>query len=105
MLIATSFQSLPLLVLGFFFWGFGFGGTIPVGESIWADYYGRKYLGAVRGVGKPLTIILASLGPLLVGWSFDIYESYRGAFFCLVVGYCFGVVMILNSPRPRPNHV
>jgi cyanate permease len=52
-----------------------------------------------------LTIILASLGPLLVGWSFDIYESYRGAFFFLVVGYCFGAVMILNSPRPRPIHV
>ena len=105
MLIATSFQSLPLLVLGFFFWGFGFGGTIPVGESIWADYYGRKYLGAVKGVGKPLTIILASLGALLVGWSFDIYDSYRGAFFCLVVGYCFGAVMILNSPRPRPTYL
>ena len=105
MLVATSCQSLPLLVLGFFFWGFGFGGTIPVGESIWADYYGRKYLGAVRGVGKPLTIILASLGPLLVGWSFDIYDSYRGAFFCLVMGYCFGAMMILNSPRPRLTRI
>ena len=102
MLLASSTSSMPLLYLGFFFWGFGFGGTIPVGESIWANYYGRKHLGSIRGIGMPLTIGLGALGPLLVGLSFDLYESYQFAFICLMGAYLIGALLLALAPKPDP---
>ena len=102
MLLASSINSMPFLYLGFFLWGFGFGGTIPVGESIWANYYGRKYLGSIRGIGMPLTIGLGALGPLLVGISFDVYGSYQFAFICLVVAYLIGASLLALAPKPDP---
>ena len=102
MLVASSLNSLPLVYLGFFLWGFGFGGTIPVGESIWANYYGRKYLGSIRGIGMPLTIGLGAAGPVLVGLSFDIYQSYQLAFICLVAAYFVGASLLAVAPKPTP---
>ena len=102
MLLASSTSSMPLLYVGFFFWGFGFGGTIPVGESIWANYYGRKHLGSIRGIGMPLTIGLGALGPLLVGLSFDLYESYQFAFICLMGAYLIGALLLALAPKPDP---
>ena len=68
---AAGAGSLPLLLAGFFVWGLGFGGSIPIGEFIWARYFGRRYLGAVRGLGVPFTILFGSLGPI----SRDIVKS------------------------------
>lgn len=102
MLVASSLNSMPLVYLGFFLWGFGFGGTIPVGESIWANYYGRKHLGSIRGIGMPLTIGLGAVGPILVGLSFDVYASYQFAFICLVVAYLIGASLLALAPKPDP---
>ncbi len=102
MLVASSTNSLPLVYLGFFLWGFGFGGTIPVGESIWANYYGRKYLGSIRGIGMPLTIGLGAIGPIFVGLSFDIYQSYQIAFICLLAAYFVGASLLVLAPKPAP---
>ncbi|MEE2875841.1 MAG: MFS transporter [Chloroflexota bacterium] len=102
MLVASSLNSMPLVYLGFFLWGFGFGGTIPVGESIWANYYGRKHLGSIRGIGMPLTIGLGAVGPILVGLSFDIYQSYQLAFICLLTTYFVGASLLAVAPKPTP---
>ena len=100
MLVAASTASLPIMFLGFFAWGFGFGGTIPLGEFLWAKYYGRRYLGAVRSVGVPFTILFASVGPILVGLTFDAVGAYDGAFFVLVLIYVAGGLTILTSKEP-----
>ena len=65
MLIAAAVGAQAILFLGFFLYGFGFGGTIPLGESLWAYYFGRAHIGAIRGISQPLTIIGPTLGPVL----------------------------------------
>ena len=42
-----------LLFPAFFLYGFGFGGTIPLSEFLWARYFGRAHIGAIRGIGNP----------------------------------------------------
>ena len=51
MLVSAQTGWLGLMFVAFFCWGFGFGGTVPLGEFIWSKYLGRVYIGAVRGVG------------------------------------------------------
>ncbi len=103
MLIAAQLGALPLMFLGFFFWGFGFGGTVPLSEFIWAKYFGRVHIGAVRGVAAPFTIAFGALGPVLGGLYFDAVGSYEGVFAAFVVAYLSGAVAILASREPAPK--
>lgn len=103
MLLASGTGSLTILFIGFFAWGFGFGGTLPVGEFLWAQYFGRRHLGAVRSVAVPFTIIFGSIGPILVGLYFDALNEYDGAFFVLVAVYIAGGLAIFSSRQPPPK--
>lgn len=103
MLVAAQLGALPLMFLGFFFWGFGFGGTVPLSEFIWAKYFGREHIGAVRGVAAPFTIAFGALGPILGGLYFDAVGSYDGVFAAFVAAYLTGALAILASREPPPK--
>ncbi len=97
---ATRADLLALMWGGFFIWGFGFGGTIPIGEFIWARYFGRRYLGSVRGLAVPFTILFGSLGPISIALYFDATSRYGVAFGALTVVYIVGGMLILASREP-----
>lgn len=103
MLVAAQLGALPLMFIGFFFWGFGFGGTVPLSEFIWAKYFGRVHIGAVRGVAAPFTIALGALGPIIGGLYFDAVGSYEGVFAAFVAAYLTGALAILASREPPPK--
>ena len=105
MLVSAQTDWLGLMFVAFFCWGFGFGGTIPLGEFIWAKYFGRVYIGAVRGVGVPFTIVLGASGPIIAGLYFDRVGSYEGVFAALVVVYLTGALAILASREPPLKQV
>ena len=105
MLVSGQVGSLPLMFFAFFCWGFGFGGTIPVSEFIWAKYFGRVHIGAVRGVGVPFTIVFGAAGPILAGLYFDVAGSYAGVFAFFVAAYLVGALAILASREPPPKLV
>lgn len=97
---ATRLETLPLLLCGFFIWGLGFGGSIPIGEFIWARYFGRRYLGAVRGLGVPFTILFGSLGPISIAIAFDRTGAYGPAFSVLTAAWVVAGLLILASRQP-----
>ena len=105
MLVSAQTGWLGLMFVAFFCWGFGFGGTVPLGEFIWAKYFGRVYIGAVRGVGVPFTIVLGASGPLIAGLYFDRVGSYEGVFAALVAVYLTGALAILASRDPPLKQV
>jgi MFS transporter, OFA family, oxalate/formate antiporter len=94
---------LPVLMAGFLAWGFGFGGTIPIGEFVWARYFGRRYIGAVRSVGQPITILLGSIGPISLALYYDATGAYDWAFVALTASYLVGGLLILTSREPAPK--
>lgn len=97
---AARADMLGLMWGGFFVWGFGFGGTIPIGEFIWARYFGRRYLGSVRGLAVPFTILFGSLGPISIALYFDATSRYGVAFGALTLVYIVGGLLILSSREP-----
>lgn len=97
---AARAEMLELMWGGFFVWGFGFGGTIPIGEFIWARYFGRRYLGSVRGLAVPFTILFGSLGPISIALYFDATSRYGIAFGALTAVYIVGGLLILSSREP-----
>ncbi len=95
-----STGSIPVLAVGLFFVGFGLGGQIPIQETIWASYFGRRYLGQVRSVALPISLLLGALGPQAVPYYFDRVGDYNGAFVGLGVIWALAAVMVLLIRRP-----
>ena len=107
MLGATA-GSLPLVAGGFLLFGVGGGGAVPLQEVIWASYFGRRYLGAVRGVGLPLSLTISASAPIGASYYFDTVGNYHGAFFAVaaLTGLAAFIIMLSRKPekpRPRPE--
>ena len=100
MLQAAAIHSTALLFLGAFFYGFGFGGTIPLSEYLWATYFGRAHIGAIRGIGQPLMTLGPMVGPVLVGVWYDIAQRYQPAFMAIIGLYLAGGLLIWISRAP-----
>jgi cyanate permease len=95
----TGTQS--FLTTGFFLFGFGFGGTIPLSESLWAVYFGRQHIGAIRGISYPISAVGSSIGPVLVGLWFDYSQSYTAAFVALCIAYACAALLVGLSRSPN----
>ncbi|MCC6235956.1 MAG: MFS transporter [Dehalococcoidia bacterium] len=93
--------SIPVLAAGLFLVGFGLGGQIPIQETIWASYFGRRYLGQVRSVAMPISLLLGALGPQAVPYYFDRVGNYNGAFIGLGVLWTLAAAMVLLIRRPH----
>lgn len=101
MLLAAWWGVVWLLCVAFFLYGFGFGGTIPLGEFIWATYFGRGHIGAIRGAGQLISIVGPTFVPILVGLWFDVAGTYRPAFVMIIGLYLMAAVFVWLSRRPR----
>ena len=105
LMIAAELTSLPLLFLGFYLYGFGFGGSVPLSEFLFARYFGRKNIGAIRGIGVPVSLICSAGAPILTGVWFDFVGNYTGAFAGIIALYIAGAVVINMSKEPPPIFV
>ena len=105
-LFSAKAHSLPLAAASFFLLGAGFGGQIPLQEVVWASYFGRRYLGAVRSVALPISLLLGANGPLVVQIYYDRVGNYDNAF--LAIAGCWalaaGLILFVRQPR-RPRRM
>ena len=81
--------------------GFGVGGLLSVPPVAYADYYGRRSLGVIRGVTEPLTSFGQAIGAVLAGVVFDLTDSYELAFatFAILSGLAMLLVLFARPPR------
>jgi len=52
---------------------------------IWAHYFGRKHIGSIQGVGQMVGVFGASLGPLPMGFAYDMFGNYHQILFGLAL--------------------
>jgi cyanate permease len=78
--LATWSADIFSLYAGFFLYGIGLGGNMVLPEILWANYFGRRSLGKVRGLGLLLSQGLAALGPPFFGFLFDFTRGYGLSF-------------------------
>lgn len=105
MLLGAWQGAVWILFPAFFLYGFGFGGTIPLGEFIWAKYFGRVHIGSIRGVGQLLTIAGPTFGPVLVGLWFDVAGTYGPAFMTIIGAYFMAALFIGLSRQPQKGAI
>jgi MFS family permease len=101
--VAVLTDNLFCLYAGFLLYGVGLGGNMVLPDILWADYFGRRSLGKIRGLGLLISHFLAAIGPPFFGFLFDITGGY-GLSFAI-----FGAVLIISAAlslmlRPPRNH-
>jgi cyanate permease len=69
---------------------------------LWAQYYGRTFLGTIQGVTLPALLAASAFGAPVVGYVYDYTESYDIAWQALIGIYVVAmVVMLLATPPIR----
>ena len=69
---------------------------------IWAQYFGRRYLGEVRSVVLPVSLSMGAAGPLITALYFDAVGDYNGVFLSVGVTWVLAAILILAVRRPGP---
>ncbi len=69
-------NTFPLVFLSMAVFGLGIGGMMFLQNYIWAEYFGRGHLGAIRGVIMPVTLIIGAIGAPAAGYVYDRSGSY-----------------------------
>lgn len=81
--------------------GLGIGGLITMLPIAWADYFGRRSYGAIRGVALTIQVVAQAAGPLTAGVLRDWTGNYREPLLTFaVLGFAGALAALLARP-PR----
>ena len=83
--------------------GFGLGGMLTVPPVAYADYYGRRALGAIRGITEPFTTFGQAVGVMIPGIVFDYisHGSYMPFFYAAGAVGILTALIALFATQPR----
>lgn len=85
--------------------GIAVGGYHLLLRLAYADYYGRQYLGSIRGLTIGAQIGGQVIGPVLAGFMFDVTDSYWLPFLAFAVTVsAAGVAVLAATPPGRGNY-
>ena len=101
MLLFVLVKSGPLIIIFPIAYGIGAGGFLPLMNLVWANYFGRAFLGTIRGVFHPPTHIAGAFSPVFAAYIFDVTGSYDLAFIIFSVCLALGAVAIFLARRPE----
>ena len=85
--------------------GVGLGGVSSLLRLLWANYYGRTNLGAIRGVSLPIQVGGQASGPLIGGIIFDVTGSYRSALLIFAFAAAMSSFLIFLARPPDLSKV
>ncbi len=67
------------------FFGLGIGGLLIMLPVAWADYFGRRSYGAIRGIALTVQVLAQAAGPLLSGVLRDVTGGYETPLLCFAM--------------------
>lgn len=79
------------------------GAYVMMTTLVWANYYGRKFLGSINGIVLPFNLVSHAVGPLLAGLLFDLKGDYTLALQVFTACYVLAGVLALLAKQPVPQ--
>ena len=98
--IADSFAIAALFGLTY---GIAIGAWTVVSRMLFANYFGRRNFGTIRGFAAPLMAIVNPAGPLLAAWFRDTRGEFDLAFYFFAGVFAMSfVAFLLATPLKNP---
>ena len=101
LLMVVAWAWPPLLFSSTVLFGAGVGLNMVVQGVIWAQYYGWRFVGTIRGVVLPLIVLAGGLSAPLAGALRDAGGSYRASWLVALVLCAVAGVLIFSARPPR----
>ncbi len=103
MVVIIFADNLPLAVTFAVLFGLGTGGWTLAQTLLFANYFGRRHLGAIRGLSQVLSGPLGAAGPFLAGGIRTYTGSYELSFiiFFVALVVVFLALVLARPPRRR----
>jgi MFS family permease len=98
-------DSILLLAIHNALWGIGQGANNTVANIIWPDYFGRRFLGSIRGVIFPVAVGTAALSAPLFAVLLAQLTEPRLAWTVTLAGFIASGLLFLISMPPRRRRV
>jgi sugar phosphate permease len=107
LLAATRLTSVPLAYAFGIAWGIQGGVELLVMGVIFANYFGRRHLGAIAGFSSTLLVAASALGPMPIGVARDLLGGYETVLSgAAIVPLLLGVACLLfGKPPAQPPAV
>lgn len=103
LLLITATTTFGMAVLYAALLGLALSNHEAVDAAAWADRFGTRTLGAIRGAGRPLFLLGNAAGAYAAGVSFEATGSYATAFVGLAAAsLAAAAVVTLATPPRRP---
>lgn len=77
-------ERADLAIAGFAVFGFAQGIFIIMGQSLWADFYGRSHIGKIRGLVWMLVVLASSLGGFALTLGDDVATRFYPLWYSLL---------------------
>ncbi len=92
---ATMFGSMAIF-------GLGIGGMMFLQNFIWADYFGREYVGSIRGISMPINLIVGGIGAPIAGYAHEWTGTYTAMWWIGVALMAASALLLLATAAPKP---
>ncbi len=94
-------HTIPMMFFSMVLFGFGAGGMILLQGFLWADYFGRQHVGAIRGASMPVTLVFSAAGPPVAGLVYDQAGSYNPVWWVGIGLMIAGALVLAATPPPN----
>ncbi len=94
-------DNVPMAVLFALLFGLGVGGWTLSQTLLFANYFGRRYLGSIRGMAQVISGPVGAVGPVLAGYLRDVTKSYTLAFEIFFVAFLLVIVALFFARPPK----
>lgn len=74
-----------------------------VQNYIWAEFFGRLHLGAIRGFTMPISLLLGAAGAPAAGYVKDVSGSYETVWWVSAAIMLVGGLAVWLTHAPRPG--
>lgn len=104
--LAWGVSGMPTAILFVLFYGAAVAVQGVALGVIWPNYYGRQYLGSIRGAATVFMVLGSALGPLPFGIGFDLTGGYTHVIVIMMIYtlICAVLSLFINKPD-HPGHV
>ena len=82
--------------------GASLGAILTLLPLAWADFFGRKNYGAIRGVALSIQVIAQASGPIISGFMWDLHGTYFGSLQIFTVfAFCASILALFAYPPQK----
>ena len=82
-------------------WGIGMGANLTVQNIIWPNYFGRQFVGTIRGIVFPISVVASAASAPLFATLLEAFSEDRFVWVVTLAAFWVSALLLLSAKRPR----